>query len=436
MTQTMVDFLADPTNGCVVDDRYVTVAKQFGIIDRVRAGVVVDAAGHLDTPLFKQAGDAWKRGGIGVDAVLAFEFLPGFVDPHGAQHWPNEPLGTGTHRLTSGYVDRFHTTAQGFMRQVVPHGIDGAYAWNEPQVNLVLPGDNCPPGTRLKRDKAGNPLDAAGTIVDWSRAVRISDPGLNRSSLAPEAYASLVWQASEGMRAGGAKRIIAGAFNVLPQTGLDARNPYLLGYMARVYAHLASCGVKPNWTHLALTSEGYWTPATAQRMHGAIRACMDAHGDHSTLILAEWGVRNKGADSALLLQTGRAFQQVFPESAYFMAPGILPYLGDPALYPDYGLHSWRALGGVFVAGAPYPLYGAVRPVYASIPELTGAGWVLVHFDGSDFLTEHGWRFVPTDNPDGYGPMSGNLPLIDCTTAQVTPPGWHGPFNVLRPGKPT
>lgn len=325
MITAAVDFLANPLTLTVVDDAWARAAAAEGIT-LVRAAITADETGRVHWPLVQTGAAAWKRAGVAVDGVLAYEYLPPFTDEHGVLWCPNSPVGTGTHRLTTPYIERFRLQLQSQASALVAAGIEGFYAWNESQVGLVKAGQQCPPDGRV-----------------------------NRSCLAPDVYASLVWQTCASLAHVGCTRRIAGALSVLPQTGLDARNPYLRGYLTAVYAHLHSCGVRPNWTHLGLTMEGYWTVATAQKVRESVRATMEAHGDSAELLVAEWGVRNHGVDATRLLETRDALVAVFGNPAYFSRPGLVPYLGPVDDYGDYGAVSWREAGGRFVLGAKYPI---------------------------------------------------------------------------------
>lgn len=356
------DFLCDPANRAVVDLTWTRAAAAQGLT-AIRAPLLADAAGHVDWNLALSGVRAWKAAGVQQDLVCAYEYLPPFTDTVGTQY-PNTPVGTGTHRLTTRYVERFRLLLEAHLPALLAADPDlGIIAGNEPQVNLVLPGDNCPPGTRLKRDHDGNPLDSGGNVVPWEQAERIPDPRLNRSSVSSTAYAALVWQACHSLAHVGCTRRIAGAYSLLPQSGLDAKNPYVLGHLGAVYAHLAACGVRPNWTHLALNMEGYWIVEQAQKVHDRLIAFMRAHGDTAELLVTEWGVRNHGADVAQLLETGRALTTVFGAPRYFCRPGLVPNLGNPADYTDYGLFQWRAARGRYVLGAPYALGDSVPQLW-------------------------------------------------------------------------
>lgn len=336
------DFLADASNGSVVDAAWTQAARADGI-SQVRVALAADAAGQLPWGLFAQGLAAWKAAGVATDVLCSFEYMPPFNG-----HYPNEPVGTGTHRLTTAYAERFRLTLEAHAPQLIAAGAGGFIIWNEAQINLVAQGDNCPPQTRLNPDGTTRP-----------------DPTLNRSSLAPEAYATLLWQSCHSLEHIGCQRRIAGALSVLPQTGLDLANPYLLGFLGKVYAHLKACGVKPNWTHLALNMEGYWTVQTAQRAHDTIRAFMAAHGDSAELIVTEWGVKNKGMDAARLLETGAALEAVFGYAAFFCRPGQMPYIDAADAYTDWGARQWLQRGKTFQLATWYPAGEALRPFWAT-----------------------------------------------------------------------
>lgn len=351
------DFGADATNGAAVDEAWTHAAAVEGI-GRVRIAINCNQAGHVPWELHAGAVRVWRASGVAVDALCSFEYLPGFAD-HTGQHWPNEPLGTGNYRLTNHYIERFRLQLEAHGPELLAAGADGLIVWNEPQVALTAPGDNCPPGTRRNPDGTTRP-----------------DPTLNRSCLAPDVYASLVWQSCHSLEHIGCRRRIAGAISVLPFTGLNdplptaavldtaftVHNPYLLGYLGDVYAHLAACGVTPNWTHLALNMEGYWTPQSAQHVHDTLRAFMETHGDHAALSVTEWGVKNAGADPSRVLATGIALEAVFGRgnAAFFSRPGQMPYIDVPSGYSDWGYKSWRQNGTQFVTGPDYPIAVPVR----------------------------------------------------------------------------
>ncbi len=319
-----VDFLCNPITHTVVDDAWARAAQADGIT-RVRAAITADASGHVPGALVAEGASAWQRAGIAVDAVLAYEYLPPFT-VGGVLHCPNEAVGTGTHRLTTPYIERFRLQLEAWAPTLMRAGIQGFYAWNEPAVGLVKVGEQCPPDGRV-----------------------------NRSCLDSTAYASLIWQTCHSLQHVGCTRRIAGAYNIRTSTGLDTKNPYLLGHLGGVYAHLKACGVAPNWTHLGLTIYGYWDLARTQHLHDTITAFMVAHGDHSALVCAEYGVENKGADVVRLRTTRDALTTVFGDPAGFMRPGRDPYLGPVEEYPGYGWYQWREAERRFVLGAKYPI---------------------------------------------------------------------------------
>ena len=318
------DFCVDAHSGAVVDEPWTAAAKADGI-GQVRVALGTDALGRVPWNLFAQGLAAWHDAGVATDVLAGAETLPPFDG-----HWANQALGTGTHRLTSPYIERFRLQLEQHTPQLLAAGAGGVIAWNEPNGALVVQG--------------ARPTNAA---------------------LAPEIYATLVWQTCHSLAHIGCERRIAGALSVLPQTGLDAQNPYLLGYLTAMYAHLASCGVRPNWTHLALNCEGYWTAESAQQMHDAIRACMNAHDDSAELIVTEWGVRNEGLDASRLLATGIALEAVFGYASFFGRPGQTPYLGPVAAYTGYGARQWAGVGTAFRVGAWYPAGDVVRQLWAT-----------------------------------------------------------------------
>lgn len=340
------DFLADGVNGCHVDDTWAARVRAFGAINRVRVAVTAPG-GHLDTPLMLRGMDAYARAGISCDLTMAYEFREPFADTAGVMHYANEPLGIGIHALTSPYIERYRLTAEGFMRQIIPHHPDaGVIIWNEPQVNVIASGDACPPGTRRNADGTTRP-----------------DASLNRSSLAPDVFGAMLVQTGASLHAAGCRRIIGAGLSIIQRTGLDAGNPWLRLYLTRMYVYLKGRGATLRHTHLGINIYGYYTVESAQRVKDALRATMDAYGDTAELLVTEWGARTREADPARLVETGRALETVFGDGAFFMRPGFVPYLGDPAAYTEYGLEGWRAAGGRFIPGPPYPLYPIVQPLY-------------------------------------------------------------------------
>lgn len=335
MKRAVASFSVNPNTSTVVGSAWTAYHTALGITD-VRVPVTTSGVGDLPTNLYRRAADVYRAAGIRCLAQITRAFQP--VGGEGPGIFPNAPLNGSGDRLNSDYIDRWTLRAEGFFRQLVPHGWTDVLVWNEPNTRALLA-----PG-----------IDADATSLK---------PG----AMHPSVYAATARQAGERLHSIGVTGVWLGPLSVLPHlTGLDAGNPFYARWLTTFYETLAAHGQHGPypWSGWALNSEGVWSDATFGAAVAVLRGIMDKHGDTGKILCTEWGERNTflhSLDAVLLLaQTGRAIAAHTDGPAYvFSGSGSIPYLDDPSAFPEYGMFGYREANGLFLPGPPYPMQAGI-----------------------------------------------------------------------------
>ena len=331
----LCDFGYDPDTQAVIGTAWAQHVRSYGV-DLVRLTVTTGINGNMPTGLFRTALEAYHAAGVTAYAEFSPAFLP-TVTASGMHS--NMPLNTTGDTFTSPWIDGVTLRGEGVARQAIQSGLTMTIWGNESNERaLIAPGIVVPPGP-----KGG--------------------------AKAPAVAAAEYWQAASRLRSVGVTSCYNGALSVLPQTGTDIRNPYYAAWLTAFYEACAAHGKHAPypWAGWAVNCEGAWTTAALVKALGVLRGIMTHYGDTGHIIITEMGWQNgHGIDTAAADATFSAMDASEALCAMvFQGPGSVPYLGDTALYTDYGCYQWRQNGGTLIPLGDYPWGGYVRKRWAT-----------------------------------------------------------------------
>ena len=321
MEHGVTSFLVDPNNGCCITPAWAKYLADLGIRS-VRASISTAPDGSFPSDLYKRALDCYSGAGIRVIGVIHEGFTP-----VGSPAVPNAVMGLGGNPLLNAWIDRVTLRAEGAARQLVGHGLAEIIAGNE--------------GNLLGLIKPGAPTPAP--------------PSDKSAATSPEVWGALAWQMAHRLK--GIVPVYVGALSFIP-AGIP--HWWNLDYLDRAYAMVERhAGHDYPWAGIVLNAEGWWHQDQTDRLIqllGNVRDGRPGERDKPILI-GECGMKQGAIGGTGIASMRASMGQLarFAARAYwFQAPGHSPYLGDPALYQDYGLHQWFQRGASFAVGAPYP----------------------------------------------------------------------------------
>lgn len=328
------DFLYDPNTSALIGHDWAVHVRSYGV-QLVRATISTGLHGNMPTGLLCTGIEEY--GGVGVE-VLG-EFSPAFLPTvAGADMHSNMPLNTTGDTFTSPWIDGVTLRGEGVARQAVKSGMKAAVFGNEPNEMALLA-----PGARVL-------------------------PGPKGGALSPQVAAATYWQAASRLRSVGMQEVYCGALSVLPQTGLDAANPYYAAWLTAFYETCATHGKHAPfpWAGWAVNCEGLFTAIRLQSALKVLRGIMTKYGDTGKIRITEWGwAAGPNVDPTQVDQMVAAIGTTEATSAcFFQGPGAVPYLGDPALYKGFGAYQWRQNGNTLIPLGDYAWGRLLRPVYA------------------------------------------------------------------------
>ncbi len=250
----------------------------------------------------------------------------GFM-PVGQAPPPNAVMGLGGNPLLNAWIDGVTLRAEGAVRQLAGHGLTEVIAGNE-----------------------GNLL---GTIKPG--AATPAPPDDKSAATSPEVWGALAWQMAH--RLNGIVPVYMGALSFIP-AGIP--HWWNLDYLDRALAMVTRhAGQDYPWAGYVLNAEGWWHQDQADRLIQLLSQVRGRYAGEAAkpVIIGECGMKQGaigGTGIASMRATMGQFGRFATVAYWFQGPGHSPYLGDPALYQDYGLYQWLQQGATFAVGAAYP----------------------------------------------------------------------------------
>lgn len=333
----VVTHCVEPTAGkaCVVTDLWMTaLVALMGKPCPVRIRIYAAPDNAFPTTLYRRALDTIRAHGCTPVGVVAQDFDAVAL---------NTPLGIVNGQkadptLNDG-IEAFTLRLEGVCRQLVPHGLEAIWLWNEPNLN----------------DQPS-----------------VNAPSLKPTSLNPAVFGSLLYQGARRAKAAGIRRVYAGALSCLEQFHTNPAGDWEAGYLDKGLAHLAANGKHDLAVDVfSLNMEGWVDAPYAQQCADAIKAVAAKHGYSVATAVGEWGWANPatgGIDMAKAASTFAALDGAFDETFFYAHQATTPH--DPTAF---GCDDWTAaplndgsgLLGFYPFGAPLPWHDALKTVLAT-----------------------------------------------------------------------
>ncbi|MDB5057205.1 MAG: hypothetical protein JWO59_677 [Chloroflexi bacterium] len=321
MTFGLVSTLADPepTKLACITDQFVATIDAVAPKCPIRAPLASATDSSFPTAIYRTALARYQAAGHPVIGVLAQEFHPGYL---------NLPLGlNGADPTLNVAIDAFSMRAMAVCRQLVGHGLAGAWCWNEPNIS----------------DQP---------------AIGVLPPAVQPTALNPAVFGSLLYQTSRRLKAGGVPLVYAGALTCLEQFHTDPAGDWVAGYLDKAYAYLVRHGKTDfHWDFLSVNMEGRISPAYAAKTAAALRAVAAKYGHTVKLAVGEFGWQAGTAVDAVAAQaTYDALSAAFDEVYFYAWQWTTP--GDPT---GYGAAGWdESSGAIGPNGRVSPWYSVLR----------------------------------------------------------------------------
>lgn len=325
----------DPAKACVVTDAWMkALIALMGKPCPVRIRIYAAPDNSFPTALYRRALDTILKHGCTPVGVVSMDF---------DQVALNTPLGIlkgkkADPTLNDGIQD-YTLRLAGVCRQLVPHGLEAIWLWNEPNL------DDQPP---------------------------IGAPNLKPTSLNPAVNGSLLYQGARRAKDVGIEKVYAGALSCLEQFHTNPDGDWEAGYLDKSIEHLAANGKHDLQVDVfSMNMEGWVDLAYARRCAGAIKAVAKKHGYTVGTACGEYGWANPaagGIDMGKATSTFLALDGSFDET-YFYAH----QLTGPHNRTAFGCEDWTAapindgsgLLGFYPFGPVLPWHPALKTLLAT-----------------------------------------------------------------------
>lgn len=324
----IVSFLVDPdpAKRFVVSDEWCRWLLDLGKPGEplsLRCPVYAAPDNSFPTALYKQSLDTHRAHG--------FAHIVGEVAAEFDRVQLNSPLGLGGEPTLNAGIQAYTLRMAGVVRQLAPHGLADWWVWNEPNISSQI-----------------KPTDIPGT------------GRIKPTALAPEVFASLLYQGAKRAKAYGATRVYAGALTCLEQFHTNPAGDWVAGYLDKGLSYLAAHRRRDLAVDVVgLNMEGWVDAPYAHRACDAVRAVFAKHGYAVEVAIGEWGWPNgTGVDETRAMATFLALDGAADETYHFQFP-----LRDPGDVRGYGAVRFDVTSGRFVAVEPMAWFPVLQKLF-------------------------------------------------------------------------